>query len=85
MLAIPRRECEPGSPFWKPISAALRTNAQIKDFTHPGGLIRYWNTPKVRQRLKALPDRWRAELERRFQQRLAEINDAGPHIETNES
>lgn len=78
MLAIPRRECEPDSKCWNPLSAARRTNSQLQDFTHPGGLIRYWNAPKVRSRLKALPDKWRDELERRFQERLAALNDAGP-------
>jgi hypothetical protein len=43
----------------------------------PQGLLSYWNQPKNRDRLKLLPAKWAEELEKRFNNQLDVLNNAG--------
>jgi len=88
MLAIPKRECDPGSPYWTEISAALRIREHIKEFQTPQAVLAYMRQPKVQQRLMAMRESWRAELVRRAEKRVSDLNDTGPfpqHYEHYES
>ena len=86
MLAIPRREADPGTKYFKPLSCALRVREGILNFTHPGGLLRYWNAPKTQQRVKALPESWQRKLWQYFENHLDFLNGTGPEgIKRNES
>lgn len=45
----------------------------------PNGLLAYWRQPTNRQRLAALPPAWRQELQRRVEQQVERMNEAGPY------
>ena len=77
-LTIPHREVVIGSPHFRPMSCGQHTAQRIKHFQTPQALLAYWNQKTVRERVKALPERYRARLEQRFQERLAELNNSGP-------
>jgi hypothetical protein len=81
MRAIPKREADPASPYWKPKSAAMRIDDHIKELPTPQALIVYWRQHTVQKRLQALPETWRRELARRYETRLASLNDTGPYPE----
>lgn len=78
MLAIPVRECTPGTPYWNPVSAGIRTRERIMSFKTPQALIAYWNNRTVQARLKAMPEPYREKLGRYFDKQLDALNDAGP-------
>lgn len=79
MRAIPKREADPESSYWNPKSAAMRITDHIKELPTPQALIAYWQQKKVQARLMALPETWRRELARRYETRLADLNDTGPY------
>jgi hypothetical protein len=39
MLAIPKREADPTSPYWNPRSAYLRIREHIKEFKTPQAVL----------------------------------------------
>lgn len=70
---------EPGHPDFDALETAKHLNQRIESFTNPFGLCAYWNAKKNRERLKLLPEKWKDELERRFERNLATLNNAGPY------
>lgn len=66
-----------------PIEIAQHLARRIEGFEvgvhRPNGLLAYWRQPKNRRRLTTLPPRWAMELERRVQQRVEAMNEAGPY------
>jgi len=66
-----------------PIEIAQHLARRIEGFEvgkhRPNGLLAYWRQPKNRKRLTVLPPRWVMELERRVNNRVEAMNEAGPY------
>lgn len=75
--ALPRPECEPGHPQFDVLATAKHLSYSIGVHGTPQGLISYWNQEKNRKRMALLPEKWRVELERRFQFQLDVLNNVG--------
>ncbi len=74
---IAKQEVEPDSPDFVALSCATYLNGKLNSFDKPAALICYWRQEKVRKRLQALPNKWHAELVRRYENRLATLNEQG--------
>lgn len=80
MLCIPKREVEPNSSYFKPLSVARYLNAKLDEFRHPAALSCYWYARKNKARREALPERWQQELTRRYYARIDALCQAGPSL-----
>lgn len=59
------------------LATAKHLTYSIEVHGTPQGLLTYWSQPKNKRRLALLPEKWREELERRFQHQLDVLNNVG--------
>ncbi|MDN3273368.1 hypothetical protein QWJ07_03875 [Frankia sp. RB7] len=70
---------EPGHPDFDALATAKHLSERMGSFPTPMALSCYWNAKKNQERMKLLPEKWRDELWRRYQQNIDTLNNAGPY------
>ena len=70
---------EPGHQDFDALATAKHLNTMIESFSKPNGLMAYWGTAKVQARLMHMKQSWRMELQKRYENQLDILNNAGPY------
>lgn len=68
----------PASDAFDPVATGKHLTERINSFNNPAGFICYWAAGLNKLRLAAMPEKWRHELTRRYEDRLEAINQNGP-------